>query len=520
MKEIFKIILLAFTLSGNATTFYIHPSGNDKTGDGSKTNPWASLSYACLNVKNEGDIIHLKTGTYLETLACKLHPGVSIEGEGILTIVKSHYIGKSTDNYDALIQLISGPSTNGDQEIRFLTIDGDNLKGEKAISIFSRSNVRIHDCYIVDFKIQGIKFGGGLQSGNSVYNNFIINCAGITTDQHACLSINDNIGMQVYNNTISQPIRNDGKNGTCVESWMGLKDFKFYNNNISAVPYSENNWSFAFEFWLTEGGIEIFNNKISGCIDFGKDVYKGEYQYGLDFHHNIVGYDILKESFTDGLQLEQTIESVIIRNNIFKNLERPIYFCQYNYPDDYVTDVFIYNNLIVNVGRRKANKGSGIYFESGPIPPIFVTNINIWNNTIIGHNTFTPQDGIFLPTSTRVSQVNIKNNIIVGFNNAPIMASLQAKKGSLSNVSIENNLFFKNGNRNSPKYRQITPELITCLKNKKGKDPMFISENDFHLGAYSPAIRGGTNVGLEKDHDNKPFSNPPSIGAYEFYTDI
>jgi len=519
MKELFKIILLTITLSGNAATFYIDTSGNDKTGDGSKMKPWATLSFACLKVKNEGDFIHIKTGTYIETKACKLYPGVSLEGEGIKTVIKSHYNGKSTDNYDALIQLISESVTNGDQQLRYLKIDGDNLKGDKAIAVFNRENVHIHDCYIVDFKIQGIKFGGGLQSGNSVFNNFIINCAGVTNDQHACLSINDNIGMQVYNNTISQPSRSDGKNGTCVESWKGLKDFKFFNNNVIAVPYTEDNWSFAFEFWLTEGGIEIFNNKISGCIDFGKDVYKGEYQYGLDFHHNIVGYDTLKRSYTDGLQLEQTIESVIIRNNIFKNLERPIYFCQYNYPDDYVIDIFIYNNLIINVGREKAKKGTGIYFESGPISPIFVTNINIWNNTIIGNSSFKPQNGIFLPTSNKVSNINIKNNIIIGFSNAPLMASLQAKKGLLTNVSIENNLFFDNGNRNSPKYDRITPRLITCLKNKKGKDPEFISENDFHLGENSPAIRGGTIVGIENDHDNKPFSNPPSIGAYEYYLD-
>lgn len=519
MKELLIVILVTITISAEATTFFIDPSGSDKTGNGTKNKPWATLSFACKRVTLPSDIIHIKTGTYIETQACKLSPGVDIEGEGNKTVIKSHYDGKLSDNYDALIQLISESITKDTQQIYFLTIDGDNMTGDKAIAVYNRSNISIHDCTIIDFDIQGIRFGGGLQTGNSVFNNFIINCAGVTNDQHACLSINDNTGMHVFNNTITQTSRFTGRNGTCVESWKGLKDLKLHDNTITSIPYTEGNWSFAFEFWLTEGGIEIYNNKISGCIDFGKDVYKGEYKYGLDFHHNVVGYDNLKNTFTDGIQLEQTIESVIIRNNLFKNLERPIYFCQYNYSDDYVKDIYIYNNLITGVGRDGAEIGSGIYFESGPIPPRFEININIWNNTIVGHKTCKPLNGIFLPTSLEISNISIKNNIIVGFINAPILASAQAEKGSIDKLSIENNIFYDNGFRNAPKYYKITPSNITCIKNKKGKNPIFVSETDFHLKSGSPAIKAGVKVGIESDFDDKPFNSPPSIGAYEYFLD-
>jgi hypothetical protein len=517
MKELFIAILLTITISAKATTYFIGPAGSDKTGNGTKNKPWATLSFACKMVTAEGDIIHIKTGTYIETQACKLSSGINIEGEGIKTIIKSHYDGKSSDNYDALMQLISESITKGNQQICNLKIDGDNMTGDKAIAVFNRSNISIHDCTIVDFDIQGIRFGGGLQSGNSVFNNFIINCAGVTNDQHACLSINDNTGMHVFNNTITQTWRPNGRNGTCVESWKGLKDLKLYDNTITSLPYTEGNWSFAFEFWLTEGGIEIYNNKISGCIDFGKDVYKGIYKYGLDFHHNVVGYDKLQNTYTDGIQLEQTIESVIIRNNLFKNLERPIYFCQYNYSDDYVKDIYIYDNLIIGVGRNGAKVGNGIYFESGPIPPRFESNINIWNNTIIGNRTYQPQNGIFLPTSHKVTTISIRNNIIVGFNNAPIIASAQASKGSIDKLSIENNLFYHNGNRNNPKFYRIKPGNVTYTKNNKSVNPLFVSETDFHLKSGSPAISAGINAGIQVDHDDKPFASPPSIGAYEYF---
>jgi hypothetical protein len=517
MNQLIKISFFIITLSAKANTFYIDPSGSDISGEGTSGKPWATLSFACKKVTSPGNIIHLNQGTYIETRACKLSIGVSIEGEGLISVIKSHYTGKLSDNYDALLQLISESTTSGNQYISNLKLDGDNMTGHKAIAVFNRSNISIHDCTIVDFFVQGIRFGNGNQSGNSVYNNTIINCAGVTNDQHACLSISDNTGMRVFNNTIAQNSRLTGRNGTCIESWKGLKDFKLYKNTISAIPYTEGNWSFALEFWLTEGGIEIFDNKISGGIDFGKDVYKGGYRYGLDFHHNIVGHDKLKNIYTDGIQLEQTIESVIIRNNVFMNLERPIYFCQYNYSDDYVKDIFIYNNLIIGVGRGGANVGNGIYFESGPIPPRFEININILNNTIVGDQTYQPQNGIFLPTSLAVSNIRIRNNIIVGFSNSPILASSQAAKNSINKLYIENNLFYRNGNRNSPKYVKITPSNITYEKNKRGVNPLFVSETDFHLKSGSPAIGKGIKVGLEVDFDGKTFSDPPSIGSYEYF---
>ncbi len=516
MKELLKIFFLILTLSSKANTYYIDPSGNDRSGNGTSDKPWATLSFACTKVTAAGDIIHLKPGTYIETRTCKVSPGVSIEGEGSNTVIKSHYTGKESDNYDALIRLISESTTDGNQHISNLKLDGDNLTGHKAIAVFRRSNISIHDCTIIDFSIQGIRFGSGTQSGNSVYNNTIINCAGVTSDQHACLSVSDNSGMQVFNNTITQNSRPLGRNGTCIESWQGLKDFKLFKNSITAVPYSEGNWSFALEFWLTEGGIEIFDNKISGCIDFGKDIHKGSYSYGLDFHHNFVGHDKPKDIYTDGIQLEQTIESVIIRNNVFMNLERPVYFCQYNYADDYVKDIFIYDNLIIGVGRDGAGVGDGIYFESGPIPPRFEININIWNNTIAGNLAHPPKNGIFLPTSLMVSNISIRNNIITGFANAPILAAPQATRNSINKLSIENNLFYRNGNRNSPKYVKISPTNVTSLKNIRGINPLFISETDFHLKPGSPAIAKGIRISLETDFDGRIFSDPPSIGAYEY----
>jgi uncharacterized repeat protein (TIGR02059 family) len=510
MKEVLLLFFSLLSFSLSASTYYIAPTGNDNTGNGSASNPWRSLYKACSSVKTPGDIIHVNAGTYIETNPSVLAVNVSIEGEGEKSIIISH--SQSKNNYEGIIQLISG--TNNSQHISNLKIDGDDLIGSQAISVFDRDNVSIHDCVIVDFLVQGIKFGGGTQTGNRVYNNIITNCAGKTSDEHACLSINDNTGMLVYGNYIKQNSRPDGQNGICIESWQGLKACKIYDNNIIGSASSLNNWSFAIEFWKTEGGIEIYNNNISGFIDFGKDVYKGNYEYGLDFHHNTVGWDGLQDEHTYGIQFEQTIESVIIRNNIFKNLETPIYFCQYNYTDDYVKDIYIFNNLLINVGMTGSNYGSAIFFESGPIPPIYEDNINIWNNTIVADPSNPTDYGIWIPSCRRVTNVSIRNNIITGFSDAPVYAELNASSGTISTLSIENNLFYRNGNNNAPKYVNIIPTNV-AYRNNIVDNPDFVSAADFHLLAESPAVGTGIPISrITTDFEGLPVPNPPNIGCY------
>ncbi|MEI9958600.1 MAG: DUF1565 domain-containing protein [Ferruginibacter sp.] len=71
-----------------ASTFYISPNGNDNTGNGSRSNPWKSLYKATAAVTAAGDIIHVNAGTYIETQQSLLAIGVSIEGDGITSILK------------------------------------------------------------------------------------------------------------------------------------------------------------------------------------------------------------------------------------------------------------------------------------------------------------------------------------------------------------------------------------------------------------------------------------------------
>ena len=60
-----------------------------------QSSPWKTLAYACSRVKTSGDIIHLNAGTFIETAQSSLAVGVSIEGEGVATVIQSRVGGTS-----------------------------------------------------------------------------------------------------------------------------------------------------------------------------------------------------------------------------------------------------------------------------------------------------------------------------------------------------------------------------------------------------------------------------------------
>ena len=64
-----------------ATTYYVAPTGSDGSSrNGSSSQPWATLAYACTRVTTSGDVITRNAGTYNETQTSSLAAGVSLEG--------------------------------------------------------------------------------------------------------------------------------------------------------------------------------------------------------------------------------------------------------------------------------------------------------------------------------------------------------------------------------------------------------------------------------------------------------
>jgi hypothetical protein len=151
-------------------TFYISTNGSDSNSGTSEssTGAWKTLAHACASATQPGDLIHVTQGTFIETARCDLAVGVSIEGEGMKSIIKSHYSthrSSSGIGGGAISLISSSEGTNGNQTISNLRLDGDNLMGQSdgsvayvGIFVSRRSNVKIHDCTIIDFFSDGAVF--------------------------------------------------------------------------------------------------------------------------------------------------------------------------------------------------------------------------------------------------------------------------------------------------------------------------------------------------------------------------
>jgi len=518
-------------------TYYISPSGLDSRTAAqaqSSSTPWKTLVKACNTVSGTGDIIHVLPGTYLEVDQAVLKVNVSIEGEGIgVSIIKSHYY--DTGGFEGAIE-VAYP-TNTSQHISGITLDGDNLTAYQAIGVYQRNNVSIYNCEIKNFKAIGVKFGSSddnfLCYNNSFHDNILTNCGwqGPERKNHfGNLWIEYQVGFLCYNNTITQTARAVDENANGISGYGASYGLKLYNNTITVAPYLVDNiWKFAVELWY-QFGMEIYGNTIKGEVDLGKDLNKGSYGYGVYIHDNIFGWDTVQSVSTNGIQLEQTIDGAIICNNIFKNLDVGIWCCQYNYIDDFVQDMQIYNNVMYNIGRSNSSSGWGIRFQSGgnyasqsqhEVPPRYYDHIEIFNNSIQAYASSPAAVGIELPTHATAGTVNdisIKNNIIVGFSVAGIIGRSQDTEYPMQirNLIIQNNILFNNGNSNNPLYIGFTPSPYT-ISNLIKSNPLFKSSTDLHLdSSSSPAYHAGVGVGIATDKDNVAYAVPnPSIGAYE-----
>lgn len=508
-------------------TYYIDPAGNDGTGNGSIGNPWKSLFKACNSVSGNGDIIHVNAGTYTETSRSLLSVNVSIEGEGTgSSTIKHHYANLA--GYEAGLLIEYG--TNTAQHVSGITFDGDTYQGYQGIAVYQRSNVSIYNCIVRNFYIKGILFGSG--ASNLSYNNTLHDCQIINSGSQGPngnshfpnLYLSRQVNFRCYNNIITQTGRSVNQNGNGVSGYEACYGMKFYNNTITIAPYLYDYiWKFAIELWYQQG-LEMYGNTIKGEVDFGKDLLKGSYDYGLYFHNNTVGWDSLVTHRSNGIQLEQTIEDTIICRNTFKNLDNAVWMTQYNYSDDYVENLSIHTNLIYNCGVEGSTSGvPAIFFESGTqIRPRYYNNVQIYNNTIVAHTDHPSAYGIELPTHASEgapAYIDVRNNIIVGFGTAGVIARQQngSFTPAIDHLTLLKNVIYDCGNSNNYVTSGVT------LTNYNGdtpikSDPLFAySPTDLHLSSSSSsAYRVGQDVGLLTDYDNKPWNSTPSVGAYEY----
>jgi hypothetical protein len=76
------VILLAAAIPAFAADFYVATGGSDATGDGTRVNPWASITHA-LDRVSSGDVISVQPGTYSGRVRLRgtFDPAVTVRSE-------------------------------------------------------------------------------------------------------------------------------------------------------------------------------------------------------------------------------------------------------------------------------------------------------------------------------------------------------------------------------------------------------------------------------------------------------
>ncbi len=521
MRISFTILLLYFAITVSGATYYIDPAGSDGN-NGSSGSPWKTLAFACSKVKTAGDVIHVNPGTYYESAQSALTAGVSIEGEGIASNIVSSV---SKSNTFTILLSSSTEAANGNQHISNIKMDGNSLTAYGAIKVAYRKNVEIYNCTFVDFSSYGVSFMNGeppsvYATGNKFHDNTITNCAGYSSGNMAALEVQGQDGLLIYNNIMAQD-RSNGMNGDIIYGVEGYnKNVKIYKNVLNKkYIVGTTPWDFAIEFWNCQGGVEIYDNDINGSIDLIYSV-KGSSTYGVWIHDNRISQStILSSESVRGILLEASNSDVIIERNIISNVAAGIYLDVIG-SGRTVSNININSNIFYNIGVSDAgagNKGWGIIWTDESYKNHTVSNISICNNVLTGHSgSRATMWGINLPHIGTAKNITLRNNIIQNFDYAPVCAYTQTGAEKIDILSIENNIFYQNGNSNAPKYTSITPTNNTT-QNNLTCNPLLVSSADFHLQAGSPAIGKGLKIaGVTLDYDSNGYNDPPSIGAYEF----
>lgn len=506
MKKLCAPLLITFLCHFSfAATYYVSTTGNDASGNGSSSNPWKTLKYAVTKIPaNQGHTLQLGSGTFVESSAVDIPPGINITGAGkTLTILKaasSFYYYPASPGYSAskfLISLSSASSVNGNQTLSHFAIDGDSKQLHGGIYVYNRSNVTIDAVKVQNTNYTGIWLWNVADS--YLKNTDLMNCAwGSSAYCSGALNLGNLSRVDIDHLNVDEGkgygIKAIGPSGI-----NNLTQVKIHDSRISVVPTGMWNGgsapNIAIELWSVNlVGNEIYNTYIDNTISLvNNNNLPATGVQTIRVHHNTIDLDTRANG--KGYGIELTVHDAEVDHNYFikgtngiANWDKAMqnwsihhntfYALQGQYPGEIVRSqvnglhqVKLYNNTVEFAGTKTMNV-VGIYGGSSD-------NITIQNNLFINSNTgysYYPNSLLRKENGATVSALIVKNNL---FNNLPV--------GSISG-SYENNI--------------TTDPMIA----KTGNRP----DVYYAPAAGSPLINAGLNVGLSFLGSN------PDIGALEY----
>jgi len=414
--------------------------------------------------------------------------------------------------------------------------------------VSGRSNVDIHHCTFVDALTYGVTFRGRVNTadaapttyaaGNKFRNNTMTNCGSYVSSGRAGLEYSGQDGFLIDENIIIQPDRGTGYHGHCIKSVINYgfsKGVKIRHNTLTVPDDEGNGFEFAIETW-NQWGIEISYNVITGAIDLGGHFsgLKGAYAYGASVHDNIIGFNALLPEGVAGIYLEGDSEEIHIYRNYIKNVGTGIYINPLGSASDLTVlgrqyhvyeDVFIYINIFDNIGENalgSSSKGWAVRLLGADDFNHLMDNLQVVHNVMMGDTDATSTfSGLFVHAFGTITNLFFRNNILQNFDYAPTyMAHGTTITLVVDTLSIENNIFYGNGNSNVPRYGTSMTPTNNTTQNNITSDPIFKSSADFHLQLTSPALNAGLDVsaitGGTDFHGASLYGAAYDIGAFEY----
>lgn len=502
--------------TGWAATYYISPTGNDSTGNGSQASPWKTLSTACSKVTAAGNTIYINSGSYSDNNRCNLAPGVNIQGAGKTQVtITSAYGGGMGTGYIFRETAQQNPLAHGNNEISGFTLDGSGKTLVTGIFLRGTDNLNIHDIRFQNIKSDAIILAGywnwtnysttppPTYAQNVIVHDIDTNDTTTEADlgwgpRQGSIQLLGLQGAKVYNLNINENYTGRGVGVKCVPGW--LKGLDAYNWTIRTNP--TNTDAFVFEMYNFSGDSQIYNSSFNHMLSLnsGPQTLDSGSSWNLKIHDTTTDFSGFPIGATSGHELSHN--HLDFYNNFVNGGSKisggGLWTTNYLTASS-VTHWRVRNNVFYNCAS------AGLTIQRGAL-----SNVEIYNN-VFDTIASSPWGGYGIDTemfSGSLSGAKIQNNLFMNCRAAGININ-----AGMSNTLIDHNWFYNNGNSNNV---VSSAANTTQTNNSKGTAPGINSSGNRPDPYYRPSsatsnlVDAGINVGL-------PYSgSAPPIGAYEY----
>ena len=217
--------------------------------------------------------------------------------------------------------------------------------------------------------------------------------------------------------------------------------------------------------------------------------------------------------------------------NIFNNYVNCYGLGMRVYTEDLDGPINIYNNILIVDDPNNYDRGV-ILFVAGT--PDAGTVITVYNNTLIQKvitSTSTVINFSYFGTFVLPADISIivKNNILAYSSTSTAGYYILSPATITGTFTVDNNLYYNCSYATPFILEEVGHNFadwqghgydVNSLNNINPRfvqeTSTFIEAGDLYLKSDSSAIAAGTYVGLSTDYVDRPYKNPPSIGAYEY----